>query len=159
MSPQDRIFDEVFPPPSDVDAPTPTATPLLGSSAEGAPFGSPEPAQAATAVFANDQITWNHSWHVATSFLALPDKAIDVKKHRGLLKQEWTKPCSAAVRNALQYLKPGMLGGRMQQTHLPHDDLLAWYIQSVICPHYVKHVLPDLLEVWHLLESHGALCR
>jgi anaphase-promoting complex subunit 2 len=152
MSSHDRIYDNVFPPPSDVDAPTPTATPLLGASAEGAPFGSPEVSQTVAVASATDQITWNQSWHTATLFLALPDKPIDVDQDGGSLKKEWTKPYTAAVRNALHYLRPGMLAERMQQTVLPRDDLLAWYFQHAMMVHYLKHVLPDLLEVWHLLE-------
>ncbi len=147
MTSYDKIFDAVFPPPSDVSDPTPTATPVLGSSIHGASFGSPDPSQTASEGPAFDQITWNRCWHAATSFLALPDQPIDVRQDEDSLKKEWAKPYTSDTRKALQYLAPGMLGGRMQQEVLPRDDLLAWYFESAALGHYKKHILPDLIEV------------
>ena len=147
MSSHDRIFDTVFPPPSDVDIPTPAATPVLGSSGFGASFGSPKAPQITADTAATDQIIWDQCWHTATSFLTLADGPIDIHQDEGSLKKQWAKPYTPEIRRALHHLMPGMRAGRMQETILSRDDLLAWYFESAALGHYKKHVLSNLVEV------------
>ena len=147
MSSDDRIFDAVFPPPSDVDVPTPAATPVLGSSGFEPSSRSPKISQATVETVATEQILWDQCWHTATSFLALADRPINVHQDRDSLLREWIKPYTVEIRKALEHLVPGMLTGRMRQSLSPRDDLLAWYFESAAFVHYVNHVLPSLLEV------------
>ena len=120
---------------------------MLGSSGFEGPFGSPNASQTAAETATTDQIIWDQCWHIATSFLALPDRPIDPRQGKNSIQKEWTKPYTADIRRALHHLMPGMLAGRMQQSILPRDDLLAWYFESAVLGHYKKHVLSSLVKV------------
>ena len=146
----DRIFASVFPPPSEVDVPTPTATPILGSSAFGEPFGSQHPnaSQSGTETGAAEQIKWDRAWHTATTFLSLRDEPIPTEQDEETLKNRWIKPIETETQRALAYLLSESSHGRQIRRGSTTDDLLRWYFEEVVLGHYVKHVLPSLTQVF-----------
>ncbi len=145
----DRIFASVFPPPSEVDVPTPTATPILGSSGFGEPFGSQHTnaSQPGTETGAAEQIKWDRAWHTATTFLSLRDGPIDTEQDEETLKGRWIKPVEPQIQKALAYLLSESSRGRQIRRDSNTDDLLRWYFEEVVLEHYVKHVLPGLVQV------------
>ena len=146
---QDRIFASVFPPPSEVEIPTPTATPILGSSAFGEPFGSQHTnaSQSGTETGAAEQIKWDRAWHTATTFLSLRDEPIYTEQDEETLKSRWIKPADPETQRALVYLLSESSRGRQIRRESDTDDLLRWYFEEVVLEHYVKHVLPGLIQV------------
>ena len=146
---QDRIFASVFPPPSEVDIPTPTATPILGSSAFGEPFGwqHTNASQSGTETGAAEQIKWDRAWHTATTFLSLRDEPIHTEQDEETLKSRWIKPADSETERALAYLLSENSRGRQIRRESETDDLLRWYFEEVVLEHYVKHVLPGLIQV------------
>lgn len=145
----DQIFASVFPPPSEVDVPTPTATPILGSSGFGESFGSQHtiPSQPATETGAAEQIKWDRAWHTATIFLSLRDEPIHAEQDEETLKGRWIKPAEPETQRALAYLLSESSHGRQIRRDTDTDDLLRWYFEEVVLEHYVKHVLPSLIQV------------
>lgn len=145
----DRIFASVFPPPSEVDVPTPTATPILGSSGFGEPFGSQHTnaSQPDTETGAAEQIKWDRAWHTATTFLALRDEPIPAEQDEETLKSRWIKPAEPETQKALAYILSESSRGRQIRRESNTDDLLRWYLEEVVLEHYVKHVLPILTQV------------
>ena len=146
---QDRIFASVFPPPSEVEIPTPTATPVVGSSAFGEPFGSQHTnaSQSGTETGAAEQIKWDRAWHTATTFLSLRDEPIYTEQDEETLKSRWIKPADPETQRALAYLLSESSRGRQIRRGSDTDDLLRWYFEEVVLEHYVKHVLPGLIQV------------
>ena len=146
---QDRIFASVFPPPSEVEIPTPTATPVLGSSAFGEPFGSQHTnaSQSGTETGAAEQIKWDRAWHTATTFLSLRNEPIYTEQDEETLKSRWIKPADPETQRALAYLLSESSRGRQIRRGSDTDDLLRWYFEEVVLEHYVKHVLPGLIQV------------
>ena len=145
----DHIFASVFPAPSEVNVPTPTATPILGSSGFGEPFGSQHtiPSQPGTETGAAEQIKWDRAWHTATTFLSLRDEPIHVEQDEETLKGRWIKPAEPGTQRALAYLLSESSNGRQIRTESNTDDLLRWYFEEAVLEHYVKHVLPGLTQV------------
>lgn len=145
----DRIFTSVFPPPSEVDVPTPTATPILGSSGFGEPFGSQHTnaSQPGTETGAAEQIKWDRAWHTATTFLSLRDEPINAEQDEETLKNKWIKAVEPETPRALAYLLSESSRGRQIRRGSNTDDLLRWYFEEVVLEHYVKHVLPSLIQV------------
>lgn len=146
----ERIFASVFPPPSEVDIPTPTATPILGSSGFGEPFGSQHTnaSQPGTETGAAEQIKWDRAWHTATTFLSLRDEPIRAEQDEETLKGRWIKPAEPQTQKALEYLLSDNSRGRQIRRDSKTDDLLQWYFEEVVLEHYVKHVLPSLVQVF-----------
>ena len=146
---QDRIFASVFPPPSEVEIPTPTATPVLGSSAFGEPFGTQHTniSQSGTETGAAEQIKWDRAWHTATTFLSLRNEPIYTEQDEETLKSRWIKPADPETQRALAYLLSESSRGRQIRRGSETDDLLRWYFEEVVLEHYVKHVLPGLIQV------------
>ena len=146
---EDRIFASVFPPPSEVDVPTPTATPILGSSGFGEPFGSQHTnvSQPGTETGAAEQIKWDRAWHTATTFLSLRDEPIRTEQDEDTLTSRWIKRADPETQKALAYLLSDSSYGRQIRRGLNTDDLLRWYFEDVVLEHYVKHVLPGLVQV------------
>lgn len=151
MSSYDKIFASVFPAASEVDIPTPAATPVLGSSAFGEPFGSPTPSQGSAEFGATEQVRWDRAWHTATAFLALPNKPVDTDDDEQTLNRKWIKPCPSQTQKAIQYVLSDHSWGR--QLREGKDDLLRWYFEDVIVGHYVGHVFPDLSKVFRAMTA------
>ena len=154
MAFRDRIFASVFPAPSDIEAPTPAATPELGSSAFGEAFGSPVQPQAGFESVAAEQVKWDRAWHVATTFLTLPDEPINQHEEESALRRKWLKSCPPQTQRALQYILSGKEQG--YQIGQRDDNLLRWYFEDVLVPHYMKHVLPGLITVFSMKALYRA---
>ncbi|CAF9916564.1 hypothetical protein IMSHALPRED_003235 [Imshaugia aleurites] len=155
----DRIFTSVFPPPSEVDVPTPTATPILGSSGFGEPFGSQHTnaSQPGTETGAAEQIKWDRAWHTATTFLSLRDEPINAEQDEETLKNKWIKAVEPETPRALAYLLSESSRGRQIRRGSNTDDLLRWYFEEVVLEHYVKHVLPSLIQILKKRQVPSAL--
>lgn len=151
MALYDKIFAAVFPPSADVVTPTPTATPVLGSTAFGESFGDPSLADAGYESAAAEQIRWDRAWHTATAYLSLANEPIttaDVSQDGASLRAKWIKPFTSEVSNAVSYLLSEDSPGRVLRKDSGRDDLLQWYYEEVSSRHFVIHVLPGLIEVW-----------
>ena len=146
---EDRIFASVFPPPSEADIPTPNATPILGSSGFGEPFGSQHTSasQAGTETVAGEQLKWDRAWHSATTFLSLRDEPIQTEQDEETLKSRWFKPADPETLRALAYILSEASHGRQIRRGSDTDDLLRWYFEDVVLEHFVKHVSPGLIQV------------
>ena len=145
MAAYNKIFASVFPAPSDVDIPTPAATPVLGSSAFGEPFGSPTLSHSSNTSDAAEQVKWDRAWHSSTIYLSLPDEPIQADQNEKTLKERWIKPCPPQTKTAIQYILSEDSWGR--QLRKDKDDLLRWYFEEVVVGHYENHVFPNLLKV------------
>ncbi|KAL9131667.1 MAG: hypothetical protein Q9217_000478 [Psora testacea] len=154
MAVADRIFAAVFPPPSDVDIPTPAVTPLLGSSsfddASGTLHLSHQPLSETSTGGAAEQIKWDRAWHTATTFLSLVDQPIYAAEGEERVKRRFLRTCDTETRRALEYLLSDASKGRQLRKGHDRDNLLRWYFEVVV-EHYVKHMLP--LLVGEILEQ------
>lgn len=147
MTLHDRIFASVFPPPSEAAIPTPAATPVLGSSSFGESFGTQSVSQPSVEIGAAEQIKWDRAWHTATVYLSLPDEPIEADQDEEGLKGRWMKHITPEVQTSLLYLLSEDSRGRQIRKHQNADDLLRWYFEEVVLVHYLKHVLPHLVDV------------
>ena len=150
MDLSDRIFLSVFPPSADIVIPTPTVTPLLGSTGFGETFGGPTIPDSAPENAGAEQIRWDRAWHTATSYLSLPDIAIDAahaSQEEASLRARWIKPYTTVISNAVSYLLSEDSPGRQLRKDSMRDDLLQWYNEEVISRHFVSFVLPELQKV------------
>jgi anaphase-promoting complex subunit 2 len=149
MATKRRVFDSVFHFSGAISLPTPD----IDFTAPGQPFGGPLPfahdrtqapdslsrafnVSMSSSADVRDQITWERSWHTATSFLVLPLSA-------GGLAANDDAPLplpSPAFHSALKdVLDP--------ETRLPYatqtEDLILWYSQQVRY-HFLHEVLAVL---------------
>ncbi|KAK4690549.1 anaphase-promoting complex subunit 2, partial [Lecanoromycetidae sp. Uapishka_2] len=131
MAAFEKVFASVFPPPSDVDIPTPSATPVLGSSAFGEAFGLLPGNESSAA----EQIKWDRAWHIATTYLTLPAEPIRADQDKETLKGTWLKPVSHDIRKALEYVLSENSRGYQIRRASGKDDLLRWYFEEVILQH------------------------
>ncbi|OKL55759.1 hypothetical protein UA08_09018 [Talaromyces atroroseus] len=140
-----RVFNSVFAPVTLTEnAPTPLATPALGSSAPGQAFGSRALPEAVSNVRINEAepepegIIWSRVWHSATEFLALPD---------------WTyETLSSFVEHATSFsLQPKHITPEIERSlsHLLNQhqqikeyDLVDWY-----CNELRRHFITNLRAV------------
>lgn len=148
-----RIFDSVFPSSKLKDlAPTPAATPVLGSTEPGQAFGghcdqsfsSAEPPVSSEPI--PEQVVWDRHWHTATAFLTFPDKALiadEDAEDLKLLRSRFSKP-KRDVSEALAYLASPKL--RHMKNSGPEFNLNAWYINEVR-RHFLAFVKPVLTQV------------
>ena len=146
MTAYDRVFAAVFPPPAAISVPTPTATPVLGSSAFGESFGSVTDTGGATA----QQFRWDRAWHVATLFLLLPEEPITLAvatQDEEALKAKWIKQYTPEARSAITYVVSEDSGKHQPFTQHGKDDLIRWYKEEVIVRHYLEHVKSGLERV------------
>lgn len=155
MALREDIFAAVFPPSADAVIPTPTATPVLGSSAFGESFGGPLPPDTGYENSAAEQIRWDRAWHTATAYLSLPYEPITAAhaaQDVTTLKSKWTKPFTSEIANAVSYLLSEDSRGRQLRIHSDKDNLLQWYYEEVGSRHYVGYVLPGLVKVLFIAE-------
>jgi len=160
MACQEAIFAAVFPPSADVVIPTPTATPVLGSTDFGESFGGPVTLDVGAESGAAEQIRWDRAWHTATTYLSLPNEPITAahaSQDEGTLKAKWIKPFDVETANATAYLLSGDSRGRQLRRYSTKDNLLQWYYEEVGSRHYVDHVLPGLIKV--IVEPEAYMAR
>ena len=148
MASQEAIFAAVFPPSADVIVPTPTATPVLGSTDCGESFGGPVIPDVGAESGAAEQIRWDRAWHTATTYLSLPNEPITATQDEGTLKAKWIKAFDVETANATCYLLSGDSRGRQLRQNSTKDNLLQWYYEEVGSRHYVDHMLPGLTKVF-----------
>lgn len=151
MAAFDAIFAAVFPPASDVELPTPTATPVLGSSGFGESFGNTLSQDTTPVTGAAEQIKWDRAWHTATTYLSLPDDSITAAHARqsgDKLRGKWIKPFPPDVSVAISYVVSDSSYGCQLRKGLRKDDLFQWYFKEVGTRHYLAYVMPGLVKVF-----------
>lgn len=79
--------------------------------------------------------------------LSLRDEPIVTEQDEETLKGRWIKPAGPETQKALAYLLSDNSRGRQIRRGADTDDLLRWYFEEVVLEHYVKHVLPSLIQV------------
>ena len=152
---QKRVFASVFPISSNSNTiPTPVATPVLGFTREGQSFGGHQiplsPDLKSHSDIATEQVKWDRAWHIATSFLKLPEEQItyiQANLDERQLRGHWMKECNAEVSRALAYLLSPTLTGHAS-VGLDHQDgdLVAWYTNEVR-RHFLAYVRPVVTQV------------
>ncbi len=147
MSVVDRVFAAVFPPASDIDVPTPAATPVLPSSSFGEAFSSYATPQPITETSASEQIKWDRAWHTATAYLALPDEPILVEDGEESVRRKFVKPYGRETQKAVEYVLSDNSKGRRLRKGQDSDDLLRWYYEVAVLDHYCTHMLQSVTEV------------
>ncbi|CAF9914864.1 MAG: hypothetical protein GOMPHAMPRED_008314 [Gomphillus americanus] len=136
MTARRRIFESVFPSPGTKSLPTPQATPLIGAGSFAASSGgsSQEDDQ--------QSVQEERTWHHATEYLSVPNKAIAIGQtldHLGVLPAKWTKePPQIAVRAIQRICDPTLV------TNVSGKKLYSWYLQE-ISRHYLQHEMPLIL--------------
>ena len=151
MAAYERVFSAVFPPPSDVDHPTPTATPVVGSGGFEDSFGSTAQPESTPVTGAAEQIKWDRAWHTATTYLSLPKEeltAVHAKQSEENLKGKWIKPYPTEVSKAVAYVVSHDSYGYQLRRRWKKDDLLQWYFEEVGTRHYLEYVRPGLVKVY-----------
>jgi len=155
LSAQKRVFTSVFPISSTATTvPTPVATPVLGFTGEGQSFGGPQiplsPDLSSPSDIAAEHVQWNRAWHIATSFLKLPEEQItDVQANldENQLRGHWMKECNAEVSRAVSYLFSSSSSGHGSfAAHHQDGDLVAWYTNEVR-RHFLAYVRPVVTQV------------
>jgi anaphase-promoting complex subunit 2 len=174
-----RVFDSVFGKAS-ISLPTPVATPATGFTPSGQIFGVP-PARpnvperlgqslanvwddaghrsqsrevpSFVSSHVNDQVRWDHSWHMVTHQLHLPD----FPENRGVL--EPLKPerdsIGADFYNALEVvLYPQQYVPLARQT----EDIVAWHT-SQVRQHFLQQVFPILSRLKSQTDPGALLLR
>ena len=150
MAARKRIFEAVFPSTALTSAPTPPATPILGSGSFSGSPGGFEDANVGAENSAAEKIKWERSWHTATSFLSLPKEALTLQhatsSDEKLLSKWLLSPLSTEGNNAIHYLVSEKTVGYRLREGRKEDDLWDWYTQEV-AEHYIQYQLPILSEV------------
>ncbi|KAK2865297.1 hypothetical protein FQN49_003713 [Arthroderma sp. PD_2] len=169
-----RVFDSVFPPTSlSGISPTPDATPVLGFTSPGEPFGGIQ-----TSIKANkrppsseepvpEQVNWDRAWHSATSFLAIPDKGFNINDghdsddnvgDRTLLKR-WTRDQpSTTIRDSLFYVGADASRGKELRKGMKECDLKLWYM-SETRRHFLFNFKDSLVWILEHAERKDVLAR
>jgi anaphase-promoting complex subunit 2 len=141
MAARKRIFEAVFPSPSQKSLPTPQATPLIGTgSFVSSSFGEGDYQEDDTL----ESIKWERAWHNATEFLSLPNNPLTLEEaaqHDEVIRQRWVKQHTDAASKAIEYLLSHKTRGSK-----PDEDLLSWYTQEV-CRHYLEYQLVVVTNV------------
>ena len=156
MTGYDSVFSAVFPPPSDVNVPTPSATPIFGSDGFEESFSSSIPSETATVTGAAEQIKWDRAWHTATAYLSLPNVPITAAfascalQNEETLKGKWLKPFTTEVSRAVEYVASENSYGRRLRKQLNKDDILQWYYEEMGTKHYLEYVRPGLVKVFSI---------
>ena len=152
MTAYERVFAAVFPPSADVVVPTPTATPVLGSTGLGESFGGPVAPVSKAESSAEEQIRWDRAWHTATAYLSLPNEILTIahaQQSEEAIKARWLKPFTAETANAVSYIVSNQSHGYKLRKGAIKDNLLQWYYEEVGSRHYLDFVRPTLMKVNH----------
>jgi anaphase-promoting complex subunit 2 len=149
MATKRRVFDSVFQVSGDISQPTPD----IEFTAPGQAFGGPLPfahdrmqapdsltrafnVSMSSSADVRDQITWDRSWHTATSFLVLPFTAVGLGANNDVCLPLPGPAFHSALKDVLD-----------PETRLPHatqtEDLILWYSQQVRY-HFLHEVLAVL---------------
>ena len=156
-----RIFKSVFPPPSDIDLPTPDVTPLLPSSNTFEELTSSQPKSRKSLEQpkggAAEQIKWDRAWHNATAFLSLPPGPISAADEEKV-KQDWCRVADTETKRALEYLLDENSKGRRLRAAKDggsgSEDLLRWYFETQIVGHFMDYMRPHLQSIFDDDNAH-----
>lgn len=130
-----RVFTSVFSVATQASIPTPSVTPLLGSAKPQESFES-NWSDVEVEDRVAEQIRWNRAWHVATTFLSLPNGPLS--------SLSWIKPWTTESKSAFLYL---LQGSHQHPLHSnSKDDIIDWYISNVT-KHFNSCVIPQILQV------------
>ncbi|KAL8944052.1 MAG: hypothetical protein Q9211_000717 [Gyalolechia sp. 1 TL-2023] len=149
MTAYNRIFEAVFPPPSEASQPTPKATPLLGSGGFEGFSETPLDIDWNTQDNATEQIQWERAWHIATTFLSLPSEELpptDSDDDHDRLQGKWWKPCTREIKAAIKYLVSPESQGASIRRHQQEHSLLQWYFDEAGLRHFLQYVRPPILK-------------
>ena len=141
MAARKRLFQAVFPPPTQNSFPTPTATPVLGQGSFGTSFGATPQSQDDSV---SESIKFERAWHHATELLAIKTAPLtlkDASEDADTIRNGWLKRPSQTALDAITYVL-----SHRSRTGSKDDDLLYWYSQEV-GRHYLDFQLPSLLNV------------
>ncbi|KAI4172780.1 MAG: hypothetical protein LQ343_003372 [Gyalolechia ehrenbergii] len=144
-----RIFEAVFPPPSEASQPTPKATPVLGSAGFEGFSEASFIIDWNTQDNATEQIQWERAWHIATTFLSLPSEGLpptDSDDDLARLDGKWQKPCTREIKAAIKYLVSPESQGASIRRHQQEHSLLHWYFEEAGLRHFVQYVRPQILK-------------
>jgi anaphase-promoting complex subunit 2 len=111
----------------------------------------------------SDQATWDRAWHIATAFLAVPDRGFGQLLASGdtdeteFLRQ-WNRhaPPSKEASDALAYLLRPLSRGEGLRAEKGQGNILVWY-EFEMRRHFLKNFRDGLLKVCfvYLLSSSG----
>ena len=149
MATKRRVFESVFKNTVQISQPTPE----IGFTAPGQPFGGPiafahdraQTPESASRAFRlsmssqadiNDQVAWDRSWHIVTSFLSQPFTSSGFGSEAPL-----PVPNPAFQVALMDVLDPGNSLPSAEET----EDLTSWYLQQVRY-HFLHDVLPILSQ-------------
>ncbi|EGD95368.1 anaphase-promoting complex subunit ApcB [Trichophyton tonsurans CBS 112818] len=171
---QKRVFDSVFPPSllSGI-SPAPDVTRFPGYTPPGPLFGSiqlssdSENASSTSEEPEPEQVTWDRSWHTATTFLAIPDKRFNISNDgncddhigdRVLLKRWAQEPPTTKTRDSLYYVGADASQGKELRKDLKECDLKLWYINETR-RHFLTNFKGSLIHILQSTEKKHVLTR
>ena len=143
------MFDDVFPSFKDACAPTPSVTPLLGSTSFGTPFGGDfHDTKGSADDSAPEALRWDRAWHTATTFLSLPRETVSPEQalRKGFDERRWIKEPSPETRNAIAYVLSHEWDAPGAQVKAERSSLLEWYLLEV-STHFAGFQLSSLKTV------------
>ena len=144
MAAQKRMLNAVFPSSVYTTAPTPSATPLLGSSSLEGSFHLSQWDSQYDDTSVGDTIRWERTWHNVTAFLALPNQPVtltDAANTDITANSKWFKKYTSHVPNGISFLVKNK-----QSRPDGQDDLIQWYFHKV-GRHFIDIQLPVILQV------------
>ncbi|WEW58009.1 hypothetical protein PRK78_003476 [Emydomyces testavorans] len=174
-----RVFDSVFPPVPLSHISTATgATPGFASVGLAEPFsgclqspGQQQPPLSSSSIKPEtvpEQLTWSQAWHVATTFLSIPDKKLsfgangrnDDELDDGVLLKQWSREQqpSQSIQDALLYVGSDSSMGKALQAGSKEDDLQEWYIYE-IRRHFLANFREALVKESKKRGQEGVLLR
>lgn len=154
MAGRKRVFDSVFPATRLKDlAPTPAATPILGSAEFGQTprdpaISSPPHGPLETSDAYPEQVIWDRAWHSATSFLTLPTQDFVVQRQQQDLDAfaaHYAKPSKNVVQS-IRYVTSRQMEEPARGQKSERESIVEWYSDHVRM-HFLTHSKPSLLRV------------
>ena len=156
-----RVFNAVFPLLTDTTNPTPSATPVLGSSTFGGSFTSQEASLEYEDTAAADILRRDRAWHNVTVFLALPNKSLtlaDINDSDVILGRTWLKSCTPTISKGIAFLISTRSRKVQSSVAGNEDDLMEWYAHEVN-RYFVNRQLPSVLQVcltsYYTISNYG----
>ena len=145
MATRKRIFDAVFPSSIYTTAPTPSATPLLGSSVLEGSFPLSQWSSQYEDTSVGDTIRWERTWHNVTASLALPNQPVtltDATNADITVNSRWFKKYTSQIPDGISFL----VTNKQSKPADGQDDLIQWYFHEV-GRHFIDVQLPVILQV------------
>ncbi|KAF2237439.1 hypothetical protein EV356DRAFT_530159 [Viridothelium virens] len=144
---QKRVFSSIFPSPALIHTtPTPIATPLVGSSEAGQPFGGLSESGSGSSFSGNADVQRSNAWSNATRFLTLPSHSPRVCDQSTCREDVWhpQKRANADVTREIAFV---CLGDLTADNANSGETLIDWYSQEVR-NHFSSYMQADLKREW-----------